>query len=120
MKTDSYDAKQRGWVWLTYVLHILLVPAAVAAVINALKIREYAQPAARDNVQHRDLTGVLATHHQWLLRTFLISLFFLAMGYGTIYYGVGYLLGIGAVIWWLYRMVRGVVMYAENKPMPVA
>jgi hypothetical protein len=41
------------------------------------------------------------------------------MGYGAAYWGMGYLLGMGAVVWWIYRMLRGIISYAANKPMPV-
>jgi len=120
MNTDRYDKSQRAILWITYILHILLFPAAVGAIINAVKIREYGKPATTEDSQREDSTKVLKTHHQWLLRTFLISLFFLAMGYGTMYYGVGYILAIGAVVWWIYRMIRGLIGCAEKRPMPVA
>lgn len=119
MNTDRYIRMQRLIVLLTYGLHLLLLPAAMGALINAVKIHQYDR--GTDAVErHRGATTLLATHHQWLLRTFLISLFFLAMGFGTLYYGVGYALLLGAALWWMYRMLRGLVRYAENKPMPVA
>jgi uncharacterized membrane protein len=119
MDTDHYGKSQGLTLWIAYALHILLFPAALGALINAVKIREYRKPTTTEDVQHRDYAKLLASHHLWLLRTFLISLFFMAMALGTLYYGVGYLLGIGAVIWWIYRMVRGVIGYVEKKPMPV-
>ena len=119
MTTDHYDKSQRLILWVTYVLHILLFPAALGAIINAFKIREYGKTTDVGDVQHQSSTLLLKTHHQWLLRTFLISLLFMAMGYGTMYYGVGYILGIGAVLWWIYRMVRGLIGCIERKPMPV-
>jgi uncharacterized membrane protein len=120
MDTDNYDRSQRLILWTAYILHVLLIPAALGALVNALKIREYGKASTSKYLQHRDSAKLLVTHHQWLLRTFLISLFFMAMGAGTAYYGVGYFLGLGAAVWWIYRMVRGIVGYAERKPMPVA
>ena len=119
MATDHFDKSQGLTLWIAYALHILLFPAALGALINAVMIRVYRKPTLTDDAQHRDYAKMLASHHVWLLRTFLISLFFMAMALGTLYYGVGYLLGIGAVIWWIYRMVRGVVGYVEKRPMPV-
>ena len=121
MDTDRPINIQRLIVLLTYGLHLLLIPAALGALVNALKIRDL-RPAESDGEAvpaDRDTTFLLS-HHRWLLRTFLISLFFAAMGSGTMYYGVGYALLIGALLWWIYRMVRGLVRYAEHKPMPVA
>lgn len=121
MNTDRDTRNQRLIVLLTYGLHILLVPAALGALVNALKIREFRSIAADDGSGPASgATTFLMSHHQWLLRTFLISLFFMAMGAGLLYYGVGYILLIGALLWWIYRMLRGLVRYAENKPMPVA
>ena len=119
MKSDHYAAGQRIILGIAYALHILLIPAILGVAINMLKIREYHKPAVSESTRHREIAGRLETHHVWLLRTFLISLFFMAAGYGTAYWGVGYLLGIGAVIWWVYRMVRGIIGYAADKPMPV-
>lgn len=120
MNTIQHDKSQRAVLWVTYILHILLFPAAVGAIINAVKIREYGKSNMDADKRNEDSTRLLKSHHQWLLRTFLISIFFLAMGYGTMYYGVGYILGIGAVVWWIYRMIRGLISCAERKPMPVA
>jgi uncharacterized membrane protein len=119
MNTDRYIRMQRLIMLLAYGLHLLLLTSAMGALINAFKIRQYDK--GTDTVERRrGTTALLASHHQWLLRTFLISLFFLAMGFGTLYYGVGYVLLFGAALWWVYRMLRGLVRYAENKPMPVA
>lgn len=117
---DRYDRSQRAILWVAYVLHILLFPAVLGAIINAFKIREYSKSVAGTGEGREEYTRMLRSHHQWLLRTFLIVLLFMAMAYGTMYYGVGYILAIGAVLWWLYRMIRGVIGCAEHKPMPVA
>jgi uncharacterized membrane protein len=119
METSRDEKSQQRLVWIVYVLHILVFPAALGALINALKLREYGKSPSTEDTQVGDSTKFFVSHHQWLLRTFLVSLFFLAIGLGTLYYGVGYIVGIGAVIWWIYRMVRGIIGYAEKKPMPV-
>jgi uncharacterized membrane protein len=119
MKTDHYAARQRLIVGLAYVLHILLIPAALAAIIDVLKIREYDKLAPSPDGGQREVANFFESHHKWLLNTFLIALFFMAAGYGTMYWGVGYALVIGAAAWWIYRMLRGIVTFAANKPMPV-
>jgi len=119
MKSDHYAAGQRLIVGLAYVLHILLIPAILAAIINVLKIREYDKPTPSQDGGRRDAAKLFESHHKWLLNTFIIALFFMAAGYGTMYYGVGYALVIGAAVWWMYRILRGIVTFAANKPMPV-
>ena len=119
MKSDHYAARQRMIVGLAYVLYVLLVPAILGAIINKLKIREYDKSATSQDGGRREAVKLFESHHKWLLNTFIITLFFIAAGYGTMYYGVGYALLIGAAAWWIYRMLRGIVMFAANKPMPV-
>ena len=119
MKTEHYATKQRLIVGLAYVLHILLIPAVLGAIINALKIHEYDRLPSSQDAGRRDAAKFYESHHKWLLNSFMIALFFMAAGYGTMYYGVGYALVIGAAAWWVYRMVRGIVLFAANKPMPV-
>lgn len=119
METGRDEKSQQRLVWIAYVLHILVFPAALGALINVFKLREYGKSSSTEGIQVGDSNKLFVSHHQWLLRTFLVSLFFLAIGVGTLYYGVGYLVGMGAVIWWIYRMVRGIIGYAEKKPMPV-
>ena len=119
MKSDHYAARQRMIVGLAYVLYVLLVPAILGAIINKLKIREYDKSLTSQDGGRREAVKLFESHHKWLLNTFIITLFFIAAGYGTMYYGVGYALLIGAAAWWIYRMLRGIVMFAANKPMPV-
>jgi len=119
MKSDHYAARQRLMAGLAYVLHVLLIPAILGAIINVLKIREYDKPTPSQDGGQRDVAKLFESHHKWLLNTFIITLFFMAAGYGTMYYGVGYALVIGATVWWIYRMLRGIVTFAANKPMPV-
>lgn len=116
MNTDhQYGNSSKLILWVTYVLQLLVVPAVFGAVINALQLRHYRNLDVKPNATDT----LVVSHHQWLLRTFLITLFFIAMAAGTLYYGVGYLVGTGVVVWWIYRMVRGLISCAENKPMPV-
>jgi len=119
MKTDHYVAKQRLIVGLAYVLHILLITAVLGAIINVLKIRQYDRLATSQDDGRRDAAKFFESHHKWQLNSFMIALFFMAAGYGTMYYGVGYALVIGAAAWWVYRMLRNIILFAANKPMPV-
>ena len=119
MKSDHYVARQRLIAGLAYVLYALLIPAIIGAIINVLKIREYGKSGTSQDEGQRKAAKFFASHHKWLLNTFIIALFFMAAGYGTMYYGVGYALLIGATAWWIYRMLRGIVTFAANKPMPV-
>ena len=71
MNTDHYAVRQRLIVGLAYVLHLLLIPAVVGAVINVLKIREYDKPVSVDNSASRGANSRVATlaSQRWMALT---------------------------------------------------
>ncbi len=119
MSADQYSNSQKLILWIAYILQILVLPAVFGAAINALKLRQYRRSPVVEDAEHQGESVLFVSHHQWLLRTFLVFMFLIAVAVGTLYYGVGYVVGFGAILWWLYRMARGIIGYAENKPMPV-
>ena len=100
---------ERNVLLVTYVLHGLAFFAGVTAIagviINHVKIGD-----------RRD--GVAWTHHRWLMRTFwfgvlwsLVCLVLAGVGIGLVGYVVLW-------IWFVYRIVRGVLAFAEHRAMP--
>jgi uncharacterized membrane protein len=68
-------------------------------------------------------SSYLGSHHRWLLRTFWFSLAGFALS-GMLIFTIILIplawLGCGATaIWYLYRVIRGALMFADRKPMPV-
>jgi uncharacterized membrane protein len=60
----------------------------------------------------------IRSHHRWLIRTFWWNLAWaIVFGLLTLVL-IGYLGLIGLVIWWYYRMIRGLIDYSNGKPMP--
>ena len=78
-------------------------------------------------VKRDDATGTwLASHYRWLIRTFWFSLLwgliglllFLALALVVIGFIIGPAVWIATSIWVLYRLIRGYLLFKDNKPVP--
>ena len=109
-----------GTVWLTYFLHMLIVTAPIAALINALCIREYKRRWCEPGAQQNEALLYVTSHHQWMLTTFIAVFFMIMVTIGTIGYGFGVLVAVAAVLWWVYRMFKGVAELLRQRALPLA
>lgn len=108
---DRGTEGERNVVIIAYILHALGVLTAgviaiVAVIVGHLKVNDTSSDFIR-------------SHHRWLLRTFW---------WGLLWYvicGVLTLIFIGLIgyailaIWWIYRIVRGLLAFAEGRTMPL-
>src|SRR3989441_6562526 len=78
-------------------------------------------------VKRGEATGTwLASHYRWLIRTFWYSLLwgliglllFLALALVVIGFIIGPAVWIATSIWVLYRLIRGYLLFKDNKPVP--
>lgn len=104
-------------LWLTYLLYLLFAPALVGLGIN------YFASKSHDNTPRQfpvwnEQREIIFSHHQWLMRTFIFVSFFVMVGFGTAYYGVGYVIAAAAIVWWFYRVIKGMVAFANHRRMP--
>jgi len=92
-------------VYFLYIASVLAgVTAIIAVIINYLK---------RDEV-----AGTwLETHFRWQIRTFWFSLMWGVIGMLTSWIGIGIVIFIAAGIWAIYRIVKGMLNFYDNKPM---
>lgn len=100
---------ERNVLLVTYVLYGLafftLITAVAGVVINHVKLRDCPD-------------GVAWSHHRWLMRTFWFGLLWTAVCSVLSLVLVG-VIGFALLwLWCLYRIVRGVLAFAEHKPMP--
>jgi uncharacterized membrane protein len=80
------------------------VPAVIAIIINYVK---------KDDVQ-----GTwLESHFRWQIRTFWFGLLWLALGAITYLLVVGYFILLAAVIWLIYRIIKGWLYLLDGKVM---
>jgi len=116
---DEFLESQKHILWSTYILYILLFPAILGFFINLIMLYKYRRFSIENDAPPADLVAMFWGHHLWLFRTFIITVCFGMAAIGTIYYGVGYIMAVGVVIWWFYRIVRGVKALFEFHPVPV-
>jgi len=114
---------QTNVLWFTYWMHILVLPALVGFLINSFKSKQFQPIYLREqncttDCSTRDTVGLLASHHQWLIRNFNLFVVLAMISVGTIYVGVGYVVAVVAVVWWFISLARGMYSLTMRKPMP--
>ncbi len=95
---------------ITYILYGLSFftgfTGVVALIINYIK--------------REDTAGTIyASHFTWQIRTFWWSLLWGILGVLLLIVGVGVVVLIVDTIWVIYRLVKGLLNWNDNKPMPV-
>lgn len=61
----------------------------------------------------------LESHYRWQIRTFWWGLLWAAVGIITFLIAIGGFVLIANAIWFLYRIIKGVLRLNDNLPMPV-
>lgn len=103
--------EQRSTLLIAYVLHI--IGPFTAFVLNvAGLILNHIKAATTTN-------HFIRSHHSWMLRTFWWSLLWSIISGVLCLILIGYLGLLAVGIWWIYRVVRGLINYSERLPMPV-
>jgi len=100
--------KARNLTQIIYVLYAASIfagiTAVVAIIINYLK---------RDEV-----AGTwLESHFRWQMRTFWFCVLWGGIGFLTSWIGIGVIVFVVAGIWAIYRVVKGMLNFYDNKPM---
>ncbi len=98
------DIQQIGLI--TYILYgvaAVVPPAAIAGVIYA-------------HVKREEVAGSFAESHMvWLIRTFWLTLVFGVIGCVLALVLVGFLILFAVGVWYIFRVVKGFVMFYEAK-----
>ena len=82
------------------------LPMFVAVILNYVKLD--------------DVRGTwVESHFRWQIRTFWFALLWTVVGLITAIILVGYLVLLANAIWVIYRVIKGALDLADNKPMPV-
>lgn len=115
--TISADKSGTAVLWTTYFLYLLFAPALLGFGINYLAYKSQEKSPKQFPVWNEN-KEIILSHHQWLMRTFVFVSMFIMIGFGTMYYGVGYAIAIAAVVWWFYRVIKGMVAFANHRRMP--
>lgn len=62
----------------------------------------------------------LESHFRWQIRTFWYSVLWSVLGFITTFILIGWLVLFATAIWFIYRLVRGILNLVDNKPMDIA
>lgn len=93
-------------IYALYLLSLFIGLTWIAAVI----IHYIKRPEIQD--------AVLRSHLNWQIRTFWLTLLGCIIGGVLSFFLVGFLVLFAVVVWFLYRMIRGLLALLDNKPMP--
>lgn len=99
-----------GWAYVALALGLVLYIVAiwVQVFIDTRRLAPQAGDACAES------------HRRWRLRTAFIFLVWSILGGLTLPFGIGWLVLIPAYLWYVYRVVRGVIAYAKRRPIGVA
>ena len=108
------DERERTTLLVAYICYAVAAIGIAVAPVAGVVINHLKVDATRGSY--------LGSHHRWLLRTFWFSLLWFALAgliaATIVLLPLAWLLGIGTAIWYVYRVVRGAVNFADRKPMP--
>lgn len=102
------DKSARTLTTIVYVLYaaslLVGITAIVAIIVNYVK---------KDDVAGT----MMESHFRWQIRTFWFQLLWLVLGILSAALVVGWLILVGSYIWYIYRIVKGLLHLNDNKPM---
>ena len=105
VNTSNSEVKNYVFIaYVTYAVGLLILFTPVIGVILAFIKRDEAQGS------------IYASHIDWLIKTFWVSLIGLLLGRLTILILIGWLILLVTAIWFIYRVVIGLIKLNEDKP----
>ena len=107
VNTSNSEVKNYVFIaYVTYALGLFIWFAPVVGVILAYVKRDEAQGS------------IYASHIDYLIKTFWVSLVGMLFGMLTILILIGWLILVATGIWLIYRVVVGLIKLNEDKPVP--
>lgn len=106
---DFGTENERQVLTVVYILHAVAlvngITAIIAVIISHLRVNE-------------TQSAFIRSHHRWLIRSFWWALFWSVICGSLVWVGIG-ILGLAILgIWWIYRIVRGLMAYSRRESMP--
>ncbi|HEY8384830.1 MAG TPA: DUF4870 domain-containing protein [Porticoccaceae bacterium] len=101
--------QQKNTVLIVYILQavsfVVGLTSVAGVIINYLK---------RDDVK-----GTwLESHVRWQIKTFWYVLLGGVLGFLLMIIGIGFIILLVTVLWYIYRIIKGWLAYSEGKPLP--
>ena len=105
VKTSNSEVKNYVFIaYVTYAVGLLILFTPVVGVIMAYVKRDEAQGS------------IYASHIDYLIKTFWVSLVGTVLGTFTLLILIGWLILLVTAIWFIYRVVVGLIKLNEDKP----
>ncbi|WP_298137229.1 hypothetical protein [Acidiferrobacter sp.] len=103
--------RERELVVVAYALYVVGFFGMLAPSVLALGL----------NYWRRDRSGsCYGSHHRWMIRTFWWGMLWAAIGFFLFFAVIGYVLLVIVSVWWVYRVIRGVLALADEQAMPLS
>jgi uncharacterized membrane protein len=100
--------KLRDFTQIIYFLYAASIFAGVTAIIAIII----------NYIKRDEVAGTwLESHFRWQMRTFWFSIMWCVIGWITFFIGIGFIIWGVAGIWAIYRIVKGMLNFYDNKPM---
>ena len=100
--------KARNLTQIIYFLYAASIVVGLTAIVAIIM----------NYIKRDDVTGTwLESHFRWQIRTFWFSLMWGVIGFLTSVILVGFVILFVAAIWYIYRIVKGLLNFYDNKPM---
>ena len=108
---QAVTSEQKNTVLIVYILQALSfvvgLTSVAGVIVNYLK---------RDEVK-----GTwLESHVRWQIKTFWYTLLGGFIGFILVIVGIGFIILLATVVWYIYRIIKGGLAYNEGKEMPDA
>jgi len=101
-------ADDRTLILIVYVLYAFAFVAGISAIVAVIM----------DYVKRDDVRGTwLESHVRWQIRTFWFALLWGAIGAVLLLVLVGWFVLVADAIWYIYRIVKGVLRLNDGRPM---
>jgi uncharacterized membrane protein len=108
---DAGSEAERNTLLIAYILHALgpftALTAIAGVILNHIKV----------NDTH---SLFIKSHHRWLLRTFWFGVLWGLLATMLMFIGIGFIIYAVVVVWYLYRIIRGILSFTERKTLPMS
>ncbi len=100
--------KARNLTQIIYFLYAASIVVGLTAIVAVVM----------NYIKREDVAGTwLESHFRWQIRTFWFSVLWFSIGFLTSVIIVGFVILFVAGIWYIYRIVKGMLNFYDNKPM---
>ncbi|MEJ0060680.1 MAG: TIR domain-containing protein [Terricaulis sp.] len=103
-----FAADNAGTAQVIYILYLASIVAGITAIIGLVMAYIYKDKGP----------DWLESHHVFLIHTFWIGLLYSVVSMLFLFVGIGFLMLVGVLVWWIVRCVQGLNYLSQRQPIP--